>query len=54
MTRRILVVVGLDLDDPAAHAVDEERRADQLRRDVVDAAREEVPAQLHARARFAS
>jgi len=39
---RVLGVVGLDLDDPAADAVDEERDANQLGRDLVDAAREEV------------
>jgi hypothetical protein len=39
--RRILRVVGLDLDDAPADAVDEECRADQLRRDLVDAAGEE-------------
>jgi hypothetical protein len=35
---RILVVVRLDLDDRSTHAVDEELRADQLRRDLVDVA----------------
>ncbi len=38
---RVLVVVGLDLDDPAADAVDEQCRADELRRHVVHAAGEE-------------
>ena len=33
--RRVLVVVGLELDDPAADAVDEERRPDQLLCDLV-------------------
>jgi hypothetical protein len=42
MTRRVFVVVGLDLDDPASYAVDEQRRPDQLRRQVVDAAREKI------------
>ena len=41
MRRRILVVVCLDLDDRAADAVDQQGRADQVRRDVVDAAIEE-------------
>ena len=41
VARRVLVVVGLDLDDRAADAVDEQRRADQRRRDLVDAAGEE-------------
>ena len=40
----ILGVVRLDLDDPAADAVDEERDADQLGRDLVDAAGEELDA----------
>ena len=39
--RRVVAVVGLDLDDRAADAVDEQRRADQLGRDLVDAAGEE-------------
>jgi hypothetical protein len=43
--RRILVVVGLDLDDRAAYAVDEELRADQLGSDLVD-----VPPQIQERA----
>src|SRR5262249_39767575 len=34
----ILVVVGLELDDDAADAVDIELGADELRRDLVDAA----------------
>ena len=38
----ILVVVGLDLDDAPADAVDEQRRADELGRDLVHAAREEA------------
>ena len=42
VARRVLLVVGLDLDDPPAHAVDEQRRADQLRSDLVDVAREEL------------
>ena len=36
----ILVVVGLDLDDHAADAVDEQLGADQLGRDLVRATRE--------------
>ena len=39
---RILVVVRLDLDDHAADSVDEQRDADQVGRDVVDAAGEEL------------
>jgi hypothetical protein len=42
VTRGILVVVRLDLHDPAADAVDEQGDADQVGRDVVDAAREEL------------
>ena len=45
---RILLVVGLDLDDRAADAVHEERAADQLGRDVMDAPREEVAPELRA------
>jgi hypothetical protein len=41
----ILVVVRLDLDDGATDAVDEELRADQLRRELVD-----VPPQVQERA----
>ena len=51
VARRIFVVVRLDLDDSPADSVDEQRRADELRRDLVDAAREESPAKLHSRAR---
>src|SRR5204862_1700132 len=40
VSRRILVVVGLDLDDHAADPVDVELRADELRRDLVDTALE--------------
>jgi hypothetical protein len=43
--RRILVVIRLDLDDRPAHAVDEELRADQLRRDLVD-----IPPEVQERA----
>src|SRR5205085_1622283 len=42
MTRRILLVVRLDLDDRAADAVDEERHADQVGRHLVHRAGEEV------------
>ena len=42
VARRVLLVVGLDFDDPPTYAVDEQRRADQLGRDLVDAAREEL------------
>jgi hypothetical protein len=35
---RVLVIVRLELDDRPTHAVDEELRADQLRRDLVDVA----------------
>ena len=41
MRRRVGVVIGLDLDDPAADAVDQQRRADQFGRDLMDAAGEE-------------
>ena len=41
VTRGILLVVGLDLDDPAADAVDEERHADQVGRDLVNGAGKE-------------
>ena len=45
MRRRVFGVVGLDLDDRAADAVDEQCRADQGGRDLVDAAREELPSE---------
>src|SRR4029079_10214700 len=45
---RVLLVVRLDLDDPAAEAVHEERCANELGRDLVHAAREEIRAE-HAR-----
>ena len=38
---RVGRIVGLDLDDRAADPVDEQRDADQVGRDLVDAAREE-------------
>ena len=44
VARRVLVVVGLDLDDPPADPVDEQRHADQRGRDLVDAAGEEASA----------
>jgi hypothetical protein len=40
---RIGVVIGLDLDDPPADAVDQQRRPDQLGSDLVHAAGEETP-----------
>jgi hypothetical protein len=43
--RGIGLVIGLDLDDRPADAADEELRADQLRRDLVD-----VPAEVQERA----
>ena len=46
----ILVVVRLDLDDHAADAVDEQRGADQLGRDVVHRAREELTRERVTRA----
>ena len=46
MRCRIGVVIGLDLDDPAADAVEQQRRADQLGRDLMDAAGEELAAEL--------
>ena len=44
MARGILVVVCLDLDDAAADATEEQGHADQVGRDLVDAAREELSA----------
>jgi hypothetical protein len=44
VARGVLVVVGLDLDDHAADAVDVELGADELRRDL-----EHRPGQVHAR-----
>jgi hypothetical protein len=38
---RFGVVIGLDLDDHPTHAVEEERRTDQVGRDPVNAASEE-------------
>ena len=46
VTRGIVLVVGLDLDDRPSHAVHEQRRADQLGRDLVHRAREERARQL--------
>ena len=37
MRRRLGVMVGLDLDNDAADAVDQKRRADQVGRDLVHA-----------------
>jgi hypothetical protein len=48
VARWILLVVGLDLDDPAPRAVDEQYRADQVGRHLVDAAGEELSRE-HAR-----
>ena len=45
MRRRVGVVIGLDLDDDAADALEQQRRADQFGRDLVDAAVEEALAQ---------
>ena len=44
MRRRLGVVIGLDLDDDAADAIDQQGRADQIGRDLVDAAVKEGPA----------
>ncbi|TMK35126.1 MAG: hypothetical protein E6G64_00410, partial [Actinobacteria bacterium] len=44
VARGILVVVCLDLDDAAADATEEQGHADQVGRDLVDAAREELSA----------
>ncbi len=44
--RRIGVVIGLDLDDPAADAVDQQRRPDQIGRDLMNAAGEKRPMEL--------
>ena len=44
MRRRIGVMIGLDLDDDAADAVDQQRRADQVGRHLVHAAGEELRA----------
>jgi hypothetical protein len=38
MRRRIGVVIRLDLDDQSAHALDQQRCADQIRRHRMDAA----------------
>ncbi|MGY4288952.1 hypothetical protein ACVWXO_008172 [Bradyrhizobium sp. LM2.7] len=38
--RRVGMMIGLDLDDEAADTVDQHGRADQVGRDLVDAARE--------------
>ena len=52
--RRVLVVVGLDLDDRPAHAVEEQFRPHELGRHLVHRAIEEGSLQLHARAFFES
>ena len=43
---RLGVVIGLELDDDAAHAVEQQRRANQFGRDLVHAAGKELPAKL--------
>ena len=45
MRRRVGMVIGLDLDDHAADAVDQQGRADQVGRNVVHGAGEEGAAQ---------
>ena len=45
MARGIVLVVRLDLDDPPAHAVDDQGRADQLGRDLVHRTRKEFARQ---------
>jgi hypothetical protein len=45
VARRVFAFVGLGLDDRAADAVEEEAAADQVRRDIVDAAVEEISRQ---------
>ena len=42
VARRVLLVVGLDLDDPTADAVDQQGCGDQRERDLVHAPGEEV------------
>ena len=49
MARLVVLRVGLDLDDPATDAVDEERPADEGGRGVVDAAGHEL-GEGHSRA----
>ncbi len=51
MRRRIGVVIGLDLDDDAADALEQQRRADQIGRDLVDAAGEEFAGEGEGRGR---
>ena len=41
MRRRVGVMIGLDLDNEATHAVHEQCRADQIGRDLMHAAGEE-------------
>src|SRR5262245_25441292 len=51
--RRVRMMIGLDLDDLAADAVEKHRRADQVGRHRVDAAVEEVAGEgRHRRAGF--
>jgi hypothetical protein len=42
---RLALVIGFDLDDAAAHAVDQQRGADELARDLDWIAAEIVPSQ---------
>ena len=51
VARGILLVVRLDLDDPPADAVDEERHADQVGSDLVDGASKESARKTRARGR---
>jgi hypothetical protein len=46
MARRVTDGIGLHLDDSAADPIDEQRHADELRCDLVDAACEEVDREL--------
>ena len=51
MTRRVFLVVRLHFYDPSTDSVHEQRGADQVRRHLVDAAREEVTRQHRTRRR---
>ncbi len=46
------MVIGLDLDDQAADAVEQECRADQVGRDLVDGAIEEGAGKAAGHSRF--
>ena len=48
MRGRLGVMIGFDLDDDAANAVDQQRRADQIGRHLMDAAAEERTLQRSA------